>query len=99
MYIIDNVEDDIDNNIGRCRYGWKAPIWAVTASLLGLSAVDWLLMAAHTSADGTPAAEKTAQKKQDSGMRQSIAVVAGDSQLCLLFLAQAMCLAVSDALR
>ena len=84
-------------------------MWAVAASLLALSAVDWLFIASPASdlqshrgsspdASSTPAADKAAEtKQQGSGMQRSIAVVAADSQLCLLFLAQAMCLAVRDA--
>jgi hypothetical protein len=72
-------------------YGWNAPILVVAVSLVALSVVLWVQIGLPSSAGSTP---ETDDKSRGGGMQQSLAAVAADSQLCLLFVAQAMCLPV-----
>ena len=76
-------------------YGWSAPVLVVAVSLVAVSVVVWVQIGLPSLAASTTAVRKTDNTSR-GGMKQSLAAVVADGQLCLLFLAQAMCLPVRE---
>lgn len=77
-------------------FGWNAPILLVAVALGVLSIVVWLRISPPIATGSRLPGNSSDNSDRGGVMRRSVGLIRTDAQLCLLFLAQAMCLPVRE---